>query len=135
MANGTGNGGSESLIYTAPYSDYYILAVEKTNSSSANLSSIYTMQIGPTPAGIPPIDDLVVQQYGSSYGIRLAWNHVNTDSLGSPLSGRRYVIYRNASFNLVPFPADSIGGTTDSTFTDRNATGLINFYRVKVVSE
>jgi hypothetical protein len=131
-ANSATGGGSETLLYTPTVTDYYIVAVEKAWSSSANLSSIYNMTIGPNVPGVPPVDDLVIEPWSTSNQVRIAWRHIPADSSGTPLTGRRYVIYRNTGFGIVPLPADSIGGTTDSTFIDTNASGSVNFYRVKV---
>jgi hypothetical protein len=36
-----------------------------------------------------------------------------------------------ATPEIPPSPPDSIGGTTDSTFFDNDATGTINFYHVR----
>jgi hypothetical protein len=134
-ADALGAGGDEVLYYTPTVSAWYALVVEKVDAASANQSSIYTLT-----AGAPPnprrVTNLTADKVDVPNAIRLAWNHVTQDSLGGPLYGRRYVIYRNSDINLVPLATDSIGGTTDSIFYDTGYSGFLNnFYRVKVKSQ
>ncbi len=136
-ANAAGGGGDEQIIYTPAITDWYALVISKTASASANLTAIYNLngQLNVPAANPLRVDDLVIQWRNAPVGVRLGWNHVTQDSLGNPLHNRRYVIYRNPSPAIVPMDADSIGGTTDSTFIDVNPFGsAINFYRVKVKS-
>jgi serine protease len=137
IANTTGPGGDETLQYIPTVSAWYVLVVSKTISADATQTAIYNLT-GSRQAGSHtplPVMNLVLQPYTSANSVKLAWNHVTQDSLGSPLTRRRYVIYRNSSIGIVPLPADSIGGTTDSTFVDFGATGSMNFYRVTVKAQ
>lgn len=136
FANSAGSGGDEQIIYTPTVTDWYALVISKAVSASANLSAIYNLsgQLNVPAANPQRVDDLVIQWWNAPVGVRLGWNHVTQDSLGNPLHNRRYVVYRNPSPAIVPMDADSIGGTTDSTFIDSSPLGGINFYRVKVKS-
>jgi hypothetical protein len=137
VADAAGGGGDEQLIYTPTITDWYALVISKNASASATLTAIYNLTGAlNVPAANPrPVNNLVIQWKAAPLGIKLSWTHVNQDSVGNPLHNRRYVIYRNTSTFIVPMDADSIGGTTDSTYTDLNPFGNAkNFYRVKVKS-
>jgi len=54
------------------------------------------------------------------------------------ISVARYVIYRDTHSDFVPAPGDSIGGTTDTTYNDIGATGVVGinyYYAVKATSD
>jgi len=74
---------------------------------------IYDLDEGAPPAAI---DDLMATLAGST--IHLSWTAIAQDTLGNPLSGPDYIIYRNASPTFSPGPADSIGATADTFFVD-----------------
>ncbi|HEY3296431.1 MAG TPA: hypothetical protein VGL38_13465 [bacterium] len=131
-ANAAGPGLDETLNFTPTVTDWYVLVVSKVSSSDANQSAIYNLTGSIAAASPRPVSNVVIEPWTTSSSVRLAWNHVTQDSLGNPLTGRRYVVYRSTSLNLIPLPTDSIGGTTDSTFIDVNAVDMKYFYRVKV---
>lgn len=82
------------------------------------------------------VSDLIANYTEEDGGLRLTWTHLIETTAGCPLSGRRYVVYRNTVPGFEPQPADSVGGTTDSTFVDTSV--LANdkgFYCVRVISE
>jgi serine protease len=137
FANAAGPGLDETLTYTPTVTDWYALVIDKVTSNDLSQTAIYNLTGSvPSTSHAPlPVTTLVIQPWTSPNSVKLAWNHVTQDSSGSSLVGRRYVIYRNASVGIVPVPADSIGGTTDSTFIDLGASGGLNFYRVKVKSQ
>ena len=88
----------------------------------------------PTPGGsncIGPVDDLTAALSGTS--VVLLW---------SPAAGGagadHYVVYRDTLPDFDPQPSDSIGGTTDTAFTDTSPgvvgdTGIQYFYVIKAV--
>ncbi len=130
VANSGGNGVDETMAFTPAETGWYALIVEKTTGLSTGASAIYNLSGQPdVPA---TIDDLVIQPF-ILFGtrVRLGWNHVNSIG-GQPIAGRRYVIYRNASVNIIPVPADSVGGTTDSTWIEPSLPPIDTkwFYRV-----
>ncbi len=131
LRNSAGGGGDEVLSFTPAESGWYALIVEKASGASYNLTAVYNLSGGrDTPSAV---DDLVIQPY-MFLGIpilRVAWNHVNSIN-GNPIPDRRYVVYRSSNVNIVPLPADSIGGTTDSIFYDFTVQPLDTkwFYRV-----
>jgi hypothetical protein len=131
LANSNGANGSEYLLVTPSTAGWYCAVVMKSGSESYGISGNYTFNFIANP-GIPPVNTLVIEPWTNSNSIFLAWNHVNQDSLGDPMPFRRYVVYRSTDINMVPLPADSIGGTTDSTFVDSAAPDGRYFYRVKV---
>jgi hypothetical protein len=49
----------------------------------------------------------------------------------------RYVIYRDTAHDFVPAPGDSIGGTSDTSYTDAGvvAPGTSYYYAIKAVSD
>jgi hypothetical protein len=134
VSNSQGANGSEGMTVVPATSGWYVAVVMKSGSESYGLSGLYTFNFLSSPPPINTIQNLVIQPWTNSNTLRLDWNHVNTDALGVPLSGRRYVIYRSTDLNLVPLASDSIGGTTDSTFIDNAATAAKSFYVVKVKS-
>jgi hypothetical protein len=133
LSNSQGANGDEEMTVTPATSGWYVAVVMKSGSESYGLNGAYTFTFLANPP-ISKIQNLVIQPWTNSNTVRLAWNHVNSDSLGNPLSGRRYVIYRSTDLNMVPLPSDSIAGTTDSTYIDAAATLAKYFYQVKVKS-
>lgn len=127
--NAGGGGVDEILTYTPVSDAYYGVVVEKVNSASATLSSIYNLSGGEVDP--QDIDSLVIQPWINGRR-RLAWNHAENYG-GSPIPGRRYVIYRSTNFATIPLPTDSIGGTTDSVYVDGSVLpGLLYYYNVIV---
>jgi serine protease len=133
VANMGGMNADEQLTYTPAVSDYYALIVAKTDANSGGLPVWYQLNAG---ADNPlPVTNLRADYWESPLGLRLSWRHVNSTQHGLPLSGRRYVIYRNTTVSFVPQPSDSIGQTTDSIYVDPNPFGTVRyFYAVKVKS-
>jgi hypothetical protein len=74
---------------------------------------IYDLDEGAPPAAV---NDLAATLAGST--IHLSWTAVTRDTLGNPLPGPDYIIYRNADAMFSPGPSDSIGTTADTFFVD-----------------
>jgi hypothetical protein len=77
------------------------------------------------PVAPAAVTDVVIQSVNTD--IVLNWS--------PPAGATYYVIYRNGSSEFIPEPADSIGFTTDSTYTDAGveASALRNYYIIKAV--
>jgi hypothetical protein len=83
------------------------------------------------PGGPPPaVNDLWIAL--SQEDVVLTWSPPGAKAV------TRYVIYRDTDPEFVPAPGDSIGGTTDTIYTDAGAagdTGTQSFYCVRSADE
>jgi uncharacterized lipoprotein YddW (UPF0748 family) len=86
--------------------------------------------VSPLPADAPPAAIADLRTDKSNSDIVLSWSPVTTDTLGNPETISQYVVYRETQPNTPP--ADSIGATSDTTFTDPGAAGSVatNYYYV-----
>ena len=86
--------------------------------------------VSPLEPDAPPaaVDDLASAK--SSGDIALTWSPVTQDTSGNPLTVDRYVIYRDD--DPTAEPADSIGYSTGTNYTDPGAAGTegTNYYYV-----
>lgn len=87
---------------------------------------------------VPPGAPHVVQTTKSGSDVRLVWNQVLTDTLGSAENTNRYIIYRDTVPDFVPVHTDSIGSTVhpDTEFLDIAAvTATQNYYYLIVARD
>jgi len=104
-------------FWTEPDSTYYFIVDGDDNSATGYTFTLRSLSC-PTP------DSLIIRSSGNDAILR--WPHVECDT---PL----YSIYRNDSLDVQAIPANLIGTTTDSTFTDAGVLSsgdLKNFYIV-----
>ena len=92
--------------------------------------------VSPLEPDAPPaaVADLASQKADDD--IALTWSPVTSDTLGHQLTVDRYVIYRNSDPSTEP--ADSIGCTAGTEFSDAGAAGSIAtnyYYVIKAVSD
>jgi uncharacterized lipoprotein YddW (UPF0748 family) len=121
------------LLGTFPFSDTARVSVT-TYWKGAGLyvvaDAIKWIYSGPLEPDAPPaaIDDLASAK--SAGDITLTWSPVSQDTAGNPLTVDRYVVYRDD--DPTSEPADSIGFTTGTDYTDPGAAGLTstNYYYV-----
>jgi len=126
VSDAGGPGEDEEFMFTPPLTDYYALIINKINSASLNEFSRYQLRIGPdSPL---PVNDLRALKADSSDDIRLTWTHVQQSIFGLPLLNRLYVIYRSTTPQFTPTPAEYIGQTTDSTFTDPVSSSIPRYF-------
>lgn len=104
----------------------YWVAVKATNTSG--LTSGYSAWVSGVPTAPPKgltapqwIRDLRVDKSGQD--ARLSWSAVTTDIWGGAETVSAYEIYRGPTPDFVPGPANRIGTTAATTFTDPGALG------------
>jgi len=107
----------------------------QVDSSGTNAICYVAVDIQPTSSETvivsmapPPVTDLEIAL--SEADLVLTW------SLPGQMVAR-YIIYRSAQSDFMPAPADSIGGTSDTTYVDAGmaATPGSHYYAIKAVNE
>ena len=104
------------------------------SDASAQMEGWYVDDIeirgeAPNPPSPPDaVTDVVIQSFGDD--ITLTWSP-------STSGADYYVIYRNTDSEFIADPADSVGTTSDSTFTDVGimGSGAQNYYVIKAVRQ
>jgi len=127
------------LLGTFPFSDTARVSVTtywKGLGTYVVADAIRLVYSGPLEPEAPPaaVDDLTSVK--SSGDIALSWSPVTQDTSGNPLTVDRYVVYRDD--DPAAEPADSIGYSTGTAYTDPGAagsTGTNYYYIVRAASD
>lgn len=106
---------------------YAPVQVQFIANDSCGLADSTTCVI-PGPPPPDPVTDVVIQSFGDD--VTLYWSP-------STSGADYYVIYRNANSEFSPEPADSIGWSADTTFTDAGVVPVSdqNYYVIKAVRQ
>jgi len=127
-----------NYLGTFPFSDTARVTVTDTFTVGTYVvaDAIKWAFVSPLEPQAPPVAITDLQSQKSSADIVLSWSPVTTDTLGNPETISEYVIFRDTE----PYcpPGDSIGSTTDATYTDVGAAGGTStqyFYVVRAVDE
>ncbi len=92
--------------------------------------------VSPLDPDAPPAAITDLASHKSNADIVLTWSEVTSDTLGNPETISEYVIYRDTQPHSPP--GDSVGSTTNTTFTDPGAagsTGTNYYYVVRAVDD
>jgi len=126
------------LLGTFPFSDSARVTVSDYFTSGVYVvaDAIKWVYSSPLEPDAPPaaVADLASHRAGGDIG--LTWSPVTQDTAGNPLTVDRYVIYRDDDPSAEP--ADSIGYTAGTAYTDPGAAGSTSanhYYIVRAASD
>jgi uncharacterized lipoprotein YddW (UPF0748 family) len=127
-----------NYLGTYPFSDTARVTVTNyfTTGSAVIADAIHWVYLSPLESDAPPAAITDLASHKSAEDIVLNWSAVTSDTLGNPETISEYVVYRD-TLSYSP-PGDSVGSTTDTTFTDPGAagsTGTNYYYVVRAVDD
>jgi hypothetical protein len=127
-----------NYLGTFPFADTARVTVTNyfTTNDYVIADAIQWLYVSPLSSNAPPAAVTDVTSHKSGGDIVLTWSAVTTDTLGQPETIDEYVIYRDTDPSAVP--ADSIGASAGTEFTDTGAAGSSStnyFYVVRAVDD
>jgi uncharacterized lipoprotein YddW (UPF0748 family) len=127
-----------NYLGTFPFSDTARVTVTNYFTTGDNViaDAVQWLYVSPLSASAPPAAVTDLASFKSAGDIVLTWTAVTTDTLGQPETVDEYIIYRNTDPTAVP--ADSIGTTAGTEYSDGGAAGSTAtnyFYVIRAMND